>query len=121
MIELIPGPRNLNWLIAFGCVFMMAVALYMEHAMHLEPCPLCIFQRVAAIAVGLVALVAAIHNPGVTGVRVYGILLLVAAVSGAAPVSTPGGGPASRFNRLIYGSFPPDVETARRISVCPSG
>jgi disulfide bond formation protein DsbB len=84
MMQLIPGPRNLNWLIGLGCLFMMGVALYMEHAMHLEPCPLCIFQRVATISAGVIALLAAIHNPAATGVRVYGILTILAAAAGVA-------------------------------------
>lgn len=84
MMQLIPGSRNLNWLIGLGCLFMMAVALYMEHAMHLEPCPLCIFQRVATISAGVIALIAAIHNPASAGVRIYGILTILAASAGAA-------------------------------------
>ena len=98
MLRFIPGPRNLNWLIGLGCVFMMAVALYMEHAMHLEPCPLCIFQRVATIAVGLIALLAAVHNPGTTGVRIYGVAMILAAVSGA----------GLSIRQLWLQSLPPD-------------
>lgn len=84
MLQYIPNPRNTYWLIAFGTVFLMSVALYMEHAMHLEPCPLCIFQRVAVIAAGLIAFAAAVHNPGRTGVRIYGGLVIAASLSGAA-------------------------------------
>ena len=82
-VTLLLQPRNLNWLIGFGCLFMMAVALYMEHMMHLEPCPLCIFQRVAVIAVGIIALVAAVHNPADLGIRVYGGLVILAAAIGS--------------------------------------
>ena len=63
MSDYIPNARNLNWIIGFGCMFLMGAALYMEHMMHLEPCPLCIFQRVAVIAAGLIAIAAALHNP----------------------------------------------------------
>ncbi len=83
MIQLILAPRNLNWLIGLGCMFMMGVALVFEHYMHLEPCPMCIFQRVAVIAAGLIALIAAIHGPGQTGIRVYGGLTALAAAIGA--------------------------------------
>jgi disulfide bond formation protein DsbB len=82
MLAYIPNARNLNWIIGFGCAFLMGVALYMEHAMHLEPCPLCIFQRVAVIAAGLFALVGAIHNPGQTGIRAYGGLVVAASLTG---------------------------------------
>ena len=37
------------------CILMMAVALGLEHIGGLAPCPLCVFQRVAVIAAGLVA------------------------------------------------------------------
>ena len=75
--------RILVWLIGLGCFFLIAVALYMEHAMKLEPCPLCIFQRIAVIAAGSLAIVAALHNPGAMGIRVYGALVIMAALAGA--------------------------------------
>ena len=63
---------------------MMAIALYMEYAMGLEPCPLCILQRVMVIAVAVVALIAAIHGPDKAGIKVYsGISILTAAIGGA--------------------------------------
>ena len=62
----------------------MVVALYMEHAMELEPCPMCIMQRVMVIATAIVALLAAIHGPGTTGIKVYGGLsVLTAAIGGS--------------------------------------
>lgn len=60
----------------------MAYALYAEHVLGLEPCPLCIFQRVAVIALGVIFLIAAAHNPGTAGARVYGVLLTIAALGG---------------------------------------
>lgn len=66
------------------CILMMAVALGLEHIMGLEPCPLCIFQRVAVIAAGLVLGVAALHNPsGKVGKAIYGLLGLAAVGTGA--------------------------------------
>lgn len=66
------------------CVLMMAVALGLEHIMGLEPCPLCIFQRVAVIAAGLVLGIAALHNPsGKVGKAIYGLLSLAAVGTGA--------------------------------------
>lgn len=66
------------------CALMMAVALGLEHIGGLEPCPLCIFQRLGVIATGLVLGVAAIHSPaGRAGRAVYAVLALVTAVGGA--------------------------------------
>ena len=61
---------------------MMAYALYAEHVLYLDPCPLCVFQRMATIGTGLVFLVAAIHDPRAWGRRVYAVLLGVTAASG---------------------------------------
>ena len=60
----------------------MGYALYAQHVLGLEPCPLCVFQRVAVISVGALFLIAALHNPGRTGSRVYAALLLVAVIAG---------------------------------------
>lgn len=64
------------------CGLMMAVALLLEHGVELEPCPLCIFQRVAVLAAAAVLLVAALHNPRGAGMIVYGGLGLVAVLGG---------------------------------------
>ncbi len=49
----------------------------------MHPCPLCITQRIFVVAAGIIAILAAIHNPGITGLRVYAALGLLAAGSGA--------------------------------------
>ena len=60
-----------------ACVALMAAALTMQYAMKLEPCPLCVIQRVFVIALAVVALVAAFHDPATTGRRIYGVLIVV--------------------------------------------
>jgi disulfide bond formation protein DsbB len=66
------------------CVLLMAAALYLQYVSGLEPCPLCILQRIAVIALGLVFLAATLHDPGRIGQRVYAALLVLAAAAGAA-------------------------------------
>ena len=39
-----------------GCLLLISYALYAEHILGLEPCPMCIFQRVSTILLGLVFL-----------------------------------------------------------------
>lgn len=78
------SPRPLFFLAFLGCVLLMAVALYLEHVVGLEPCPLCIVQRICVIGFGLVCLVAAIHGPARGGQRVYAVLALLFALGGAA-------------------------------------
>ena len=76
--------RHLFFLAALACAGLMAFALYLQEALHLEPCPLCIFQRVCVMAIGAVALMAALHNPGRLGRRLYAGLLGLLAIGGAA-------------------------------------
>ena len=75
----IPGPRLLNLAGFFACAGMMGFALYAQHVLLLDPCPLCVFQRIATISLGLVFLAAAIHGPGRVGARIYALLILLTA------------------------------------------
>ncbi|HKU16393.1 MAG TPA: disulfide bond formation protein B [Steroidobacteraceae bacterium] len=65
-----------------ACAALMGYALYAQYRLGLQPCPLCIFQRVATIATGILFLLAALHNPGARGARVYGALIGLAALCG---------------------------------------
>ena len=65
-------------------VASMAFAFYLEHALALEPCPLCMTQRLFVVLVGLFGLLGALHNPQGWGRRVYGFLCLLAAITGGA-------------------------------------
>lgn len=65
-----------------ACVGMMAYALFVQYGLLLEPCPLCVFQRMATIGTGLVFLAAAIHNPTSWGRRVYAVLITLVAGAG---------------------------------------
>lgn len=78
----IPSPRLTNLGLFLVAVLAMLTALYLQHYQNLEPCPLCIFQRVAVMSAGAIALIAALHGPGLTGRRVYGLFTLVAALVG---------------------------------------
>jgi disulfide bond formation protein DsbB len=64
------------------CVALMAYAYFAQFHQHLEPCPLCIFQRIGVIAVGVLFLAAALQNPRTWGARVYGALLFISAAAG---------------------------------------
>ncbi|TWI00913.1 disulfide bond formation protein DsbB [Luteimonas cucumeris] len=67
------------------CAALIAFALYSQFHMGLEPCPLCIFQRVAFAALGIVFLVGGLHAPrSAGGRRGYGVLALLAAGVGMA-------------------------------------
>ena len=73
------------YLVVFlACVGLLVYALYLQHRMFLDPCPLCIFQRVAFAWMGAWALLAALHNPsGKLGRWFYGFMVALGAAAGA--------------------------------------
>jgi disulfide bond formation protein DsbB len=78
-------PRRIGYVLGFlVCVGLMGYALYLQYVLNLDPCPLCVLQRVCVIAMGLIFLLAAFHNPGRTGATVYALLLLFVGGAGAA-------------------------------------
>ncbi|MFT3905531.1 MAG: disulfide bond formation protein B [Steroidobacteraceae bacterium] len=78
MSTTLPGRRALNLLGFLACAALLGYAWYAQARLGLEPCPLCIFQRIGVAATGLVFLAAAVHAPRSWGARVYGVLLLMA-------------------------------------------
>jgi disulfide bond formation protein DsbB len=77
--------RRSGNLIAFlACAGLLAFAYYLQFARGLEPCPLCIIQRVFFAAAGIVFLAAAIHHPARVGAWIYGGLAFAFSLAGAA-------------------------------------
>jgi disulfide bond formation protein DsbB len=78
----LPGVRLANLAGFLACAGLMAYALYAEYVLFLMPCPLCVFERLAVITLGILFLTAAIHDPVGFGKRVYAGLLFLAAAAG---------------------------------------
>jgi protein dithiol:quinone oxidoreductase len=74
--------RLWNGLGALVCGGLLGYAMFAERVLGLEPCPLCVFQRVAVLALGFTFLAAYAHNPGPGGARVYGLAAITAAGAG---------------------------------------
>lgn len=55
--------RKLNFALFLSSVVGMGFALYLQYYQQLDPCPLCIFQRIGLIAMGLISLIAFLHHP----------------------------------------------------------
>jgi disulfide bond formation protein DsbB len=83
----LPNKRLLNLAGFLACAGMMSFALYAQYVLLLDPCPLCVFQRIATIVLGLVFLAAALHNPGIIGARIYAALVFLAAGVGVGVAS----------------------------------
>ena len=99
--------RRIANLLGFAvCAGLMGYALYAQHVLGYEPCPLCVFQRVGVIATGVVFLLAALHNPS-------GALRFVYAAGVAVAAGTTAGVAA----RHIYlQNLPPD-----QVPACGAG
>lgn len=80
----LPPSRWVNLVAFVGCLVAMAGALWLEHVGGLEPCPLCILQRLGVIGAGVFFLAAGLHNPGATGQRLYAALAGLSAIGGGA-------------------------------------
>lgn len=78
----LPTRRVGNALAALTCAGLIGYALYSQYVLELYPCPLCIFQRIAVAALGVVTLAAALHNPQRAGTIAYTLLALVAGGAG---------------------------------------
>lgn len=74
-------PRALYLGVAITAAALIGFAIYLQEHEGLEPCPLCILQRYAFVAVGALALLAALL-PRVLG-RVAAWLGIVSAIAGA--------------------------------------
>ena len=93
------GSRLIYLAIFVVCAGLIGFALFLQHSLGLEPCPMCILQRYAFIVTGVIALAAAIHDPALPGRRVYSGLLVVMAATG--------GGVAIRHVYLEH--YPPRI------------
>lgn len=75
--------RLLSFLGFLGCAFGLAFAIvYLQHLRGYEPCPFCIFQRIAMAATGVVFLLGALHGPRGGGRWAYAGLATVTAAIG---------------------------------------
>jgi len=84
MLETIKFNPRIWFFIGFvGCMGLLSAGAYFQFVKGLEPCPLCISQRIAIFLVGLWFLLAALHNPGRAGIQRYAIMGAIIALSGA--------------------------------------
>ena len=73
--------RTANGVGFLACGALLAYAYYAQVVLHLEPCPLCIFQRLGIFALAVAFGIAALHDPRGGGRRVYAALIGIAALA----------------------------------------
>ena len=71
----------------FLFVFLMTASLlgyayYEQYVAFLDPCPLCILQRVAFFTMGVFGLIAVLHNPRGIWLKIYGFLVVLGGIAG---------------------------------------
>jgi protein dithiol:quinone oxidoreductase len=77
-------PRFWFLLGSLGCIFLLSMGAYFQFNQGLEPCPLCISQRIAIFLTGLVFMVAVAVNPKTQkGINTYAIIGGLTALGGA--------------------------------------
>jgi disulfide bond formation protein DsbB len=73
-----------GYFLGFAASFgLVAFALYIQTRDQLEPCPLCISQRIAFMVLGTAFLAAMLHNPAGLWRKLHGGLQFVIAAVGA--------------------------------------
>lgn len=88
-MKILTSFRGLAFLGFVGCAAGLLIAIFFfQKFLGLEPCPMCIFQRVAMLAAGVFFLLGALHGPKAWGRWVYS--------GGAALASAVGAGIAWR-------------------------
>jgi len=78
-----PSSRQRFALGAAACAGLLGFGYFLQFARGLEPCPLCILQRLAFLALGLGFLTGALIGPGRIGIRLLAGLGLLFAGLGA--------------------------------------
>jgi disulfide bond formation protein DsbB len=76
------GARWIYIAVALAALGLIAAALFMQHVVGLNPCPLCIFQRIAYLLLAIAAGIAAWRAPRQTA-RAFGVLGILFALIGA--------------------------------------
>jgi disulfide bond formation protein DsbB len=67
----------------FACFSLVAAALVIQTQYHLEPCPLCISQRIIFMSLGLLFLIAAFIPPANLLKKIFTLLQVLTAMGGA--------------------------------------
>ena len=85
MVKLLCSRRTGNLAGFLACAGLLAFGYYLQFSVGLEPCPLCILQRIMLLATGVAFLLAALHHPaGRPGAGVYAGAIALCALTGAA-------------------------------------
>jgi disulfide bond formation protein DsbB len=86
-IMTLPSYRLHYLAIFLTCSVLLISAIYIEPFSSMDPCPMCMMQRAIFALIGVTALIAAIQNPVKLGQTIYGSLVSLISLGGAAVAS----------------------------------
>lgn len=76
---------RLPYLLGFACIAaLIGYALFLQEYRYLDPCPLCMTQRLAFYAMAAVFLIGGLHNPKTAASKVYASGVALFGLTGAA-------------------------------------
>jgi len=76
--------RSLFFTVFIAGALVLGVSYYLEYAVGLKPCGLCLMQRVCLALLTGICLVASVHGPGRVGSFLYWLLGLASSLAGTA-------------------------------------
>jgi protein dithiol:quinone oxidoreductase len=105
------------------CAALLGYALYSQYQLGLEPCPLCIFQRIGVLLLGLAFLAAALHHPRAQGRYLYAGLIALFALATAGVAARhlyvqslpPGSLPSCGAPLAMMLKFAPVLQVIRKV------
>lgn len=97
------APRRVLAVMSLACIALLVFGLYLQHAVGLEPCPMCIVQRYALVLIA--AFAAFTGATGTKGLQIAGSMVLAVLAAGGAFV-------AARQSWLQW--YPPEVVSCGR-------
>ncbi|MDQ3201670.1 MAG: disulfide bond formation protein B [Pseudomonadota bacterium] len=98
--------RSLFFMVFIAGSLALGVSYYLEYAVGLQPCGLCLLQRICLAVLTGICLIASVHGPGRFGAFLYWSLGLMAALAGT----------VTAWRQVLLQSDP-----AKQFATCSSG
>ncbi|PJE80728.1 Disulfide bond formation protein B [invertebrate metagenome] len=77
----LPSSRIFFFLAGLFCAGLLVFAMFLEYVLGLDPCPLCLSQRIVLIFIAIIALLAILQHSS-QAYRIYGAITALAAAGG---------------------------------------
>ena len=71
-----PSYRKIYFALSILCAALLLTALYLEYVDGIEPCMLCMLQRVLLVMIGIVSLFASLRKYGNVAKNIYNLLII---------------------------------------------